>query len=106
LDRAAAVLNAFRSNYAGHQLQPEVTKKIAYVYKEAGKLALAAAEYERIETESKDEAVRREALQLAADLYVDAKETDKAMLVYRRYVSYFPKPLEPALETRNKIAMC
>lgn len=102
--RAAEVLNAFRSNHAGHQLQPEVTKKIAYVYKEAGKLALAAAEYERIETESRDVAVRREALQLAADLYVDAKDTEKAMQVYRRYVSYFPKPLELALETRNKIA--
>jgi tetratricopeptide (TPR) repeat protein len=103
-DRAAEVLTAFRSNYAGHKLQPEVTKKIAYVYKEAGKLAMAAAEYERIETETQDVAVRREALQLAADLYVDAKDTDKAMLVYRRYVNYFPKPLEPALETRNKIA--
>jgi tetratricopeptide (TPR) repeat protein len=102
--RATEVLTSFRSNYAGHQLQPEVTKKIAYVYKEAGKLSLAAAEYERIETETKDVEVRREALQLAADLYVDAKETDKAMQVYRRYVSYFPKPLEPALETRNKIA--
>jgi len=103
-DRAAEVLILFRSNYAGHKLQPDVTKKIAYVYKEAGKLVLAAAEYERIETESQDVAVRREALQLAADLYVDAKETDKAMQVYRRYVSYFPKPLELALETRNKIA--
>lgn len=103
-DRAAEVLKSFRSNYAGHKLQPDVTKKIAYVYKEAGKLALAAAEYERIETESQDVAVRREALQLAADLYVDAKETDKAMIVYRRYVNYFPKPLEFALETRNKIA--
>lgn len=103
-DRAAEVLNAFRKNYVGHALQPDVTKKIAYVYKEAGKLSLAAAEYERIETETQDVAVRREALQLAADLYVDAKETDKAMQVYRRYVSYFPKPLEPVLETRNKIA--
>lgn len=103
-DRAAEVLTSFRSSYPGHKLQPDVTKKIAYVYKEAGKLALAAAEYERIETETQDVAVRREALQLAADLYVDAKETDKAMQVYRRYVSYFPKPLEPALETRNKIA--
>jgi len=103
-NRATEVLISFRSNYVGHKLQPDVTKKIAYVYKEAGKLALAAAEYERIETETQDVAVRREALQLAADLYVDAKETDKAMLVYRRYVSYFPKPLEPALETRNKIA--
>lgn len=103
-DRAAEVLTSFRSNYPGNKLLPDVTKKIAYVYKEAGKLAQAAAEYERIETETQDVAVRREALQLAADLYVDAKDTDKAMLVYRRYVSYFPKPLEPALETRNKIA--
>lgn len=103
-DGATEVLIAFRSNYVGHQLQPEVTKKIAYVYKEAGKLALAAAEYERIETETKDVELRREALQLAADLYVDAKETDKALGVYRRYVAYFPKPLEPALETRHKIA--
>lgn len=103
-ERATEVLLAFRANFAGHQLQPEVTKKIAYVYKESGKLALAAAEYERIETETKDVEIRREALQLAADLYVDAKETDKALQVYRRYVNYFPKPLEPALETRNKIA--
>ncbi len=103
-DKAAEVLTSFRSSYVGHKLQPEVTKKIAYVYKEAGRLAMAAAEYERIETETQDVAVRREALQLAADLYVDAKETDKAMQVYQRYVNYFPKPLEPALETRNKIA--
>lgn len=103
-DKAAEVLTSFRGNYVGHKLQPEITKKIAYVYREAGKLAMAAAEYERIETETKDVAVRREALQLAADLYVDAKETDKAMQVYQRYVNYFPKPLEPALETRNKIA--
>ncbi|HEY6095426.1 MAG TPA: tetratricopeptide repeat protein [Gallionellaceae bacterium] len=103
-DRAADVLTSFRSNYVGHKLQPEVTEKIAYVYKEAGKLAMAAAEYERIETESQDVAVRREALQTAASLYVEAKDTDKAMQVYRRYVNYFPKPLEPALETRNKIA--
>jgi outer membrane protein assembly factor BamD (BamD/ComL family) len=103
-DRAAEVLTAFRTDYPGHKLQPDVTKKIAYVYKVAGKLALAAAEYERIETETQDVAVRREALQLAADLYVDAKQTDKAMQVYQRYVSYFPKPLGTALETRNKIA--
>jgi len=103
-DRAADVLLAFRKNYPGNQLQPEVTKKIAYVYQEAGKLSLAAAEYERIETESKDDEVRREALQIAADLYVKANEQEKALQVYRRYVGYFPHPVEQALETRQKIA--
>ena len=103
-DRAAEVLLSFRKNYPGHALQPEVTKKIAHVYQEAGKLALAAAEYERIETETKDEGIRREALQLAADLYTKANEQDKALVVYRRFVAYFPHPVEEAVETRNKIA--
>lgn len=103
-DRAAEVLLSFRKNYPGHELQPEVTKKVAHVYQEAGKLALAAAEYERIETETKDEGVRREALQLAADLYTKANEQDRALQVYRRFVAYFPHPVEEAVETRNKIA--
>ncbi len=103
-DQAIAVLHAFRKDHPGHKLQPEITKKMALVYKEAGKLAIAAAEYERIEKESKDDEVRRGALLLAADLYEQAKETDRALEVYRRYVAYFPKPLELALESRHKIA--
>jgi tetratricopeptide (TPR) repeat protein len=103
-DRAAEVLSAFRDSFPRHTLQPEVTKKMAFVYREAGKLALAAAEYERIETESKDVEVRSAALQLAGDLYVQAKETDKALAVYRRYLGYFPKPLDIAIENRFKIA--
>jgi hypothetical protein len=77
---------------------------VAYVYREAGKLALAAAEYERTESESKDAEVRTAALQLAGDLYVQANEADKAVAVYRRYVASFPKPLDVAIETRFKIA--
>jgi cellulose synthase operon protein C len=103
-DKAIDVLQAFRRNYPEHKLQPEVTKKMALAYKEAGKLAVAAAEYERIEKESKDDEVRRGALLLAADLYEQAKETDRALAVYRRYVAYFPKPLDLALESRHKIA--
>lgn len=103
-DQAVHVLQAFRKTYPDHKLQPEVTKKIALAYKEAGKLAVAAAEYERIEKESKDDEVRRAALLLAADLYEQARESDRALDVYRRYVSYFPKPLELSLESRQKIA--
>jgi TolA-binding protein len=103
-DKAIEVLQAFRKAYPGHTLQPEVTKKIAFVYKEAGKLSLAAAEYEHVEKESKDEQVRRGALLMAADLYEQAHEATHALDVYRRYVTYFPKPLELALESRYKIA--
>ena len=103
-DQAAAVLNNFRSSFPEHALQAEATKKIAYVYKQNSQFLLAAREYERIETESTDDDVRRDALQIAADLYAQEDNTVKALEVYRRYVDYFPQPLELNLETRNNIA--
>lgn len=102
--RAIEVLQAFRKNYPSSELQPEVTKKIALAHKEAGQLAAAAAEYERVETETKDDEQRRGALELAAELHEQAGENARALAVYRRYVEYFPKPLELAVETRHKIA--
>ena len=103
-DGAAAVLRAFRTSFPGHELQPEVTKRIAFVYREAGNLALAAAEYERIETESSDAEVRRGALLVAAELYEEGKLLDRAIQVYQRYLGYFPRPLEPAVEARQSLA--
>jgi TolA-binding protein len=101
---AVEVLQRFRKNYPGNELQPEVTKKIAFALKEGGNPALAAAEYERVETETKDDELRRGALALAAELYEQAGQSTGALRVYRRYVEYFPKPLELAIETRHKIA--
>ncbi len=103
-DEAAAVLTAFRENFPGHELQPEATKKIAYVYKEDGRISLAAREYERIEVESSDDAVRRDALLTAAELYARDGNSGKALDVYRRYVAYFPEPVEPNLEARSNVA--
>ncbi len=101
---AAAVLVGFRDLFPGHPLQPEVTKKIAYVYREDGQHSLAADEYERIERESQDDEVRREALLIAAELHEKVGNQARMLVVYRRYVDYFPHPVEPNLETRSKIA--
>ena len=101
---AATVLTGFRELFPGHELQPEVTRKIAYVYREDGKLPLAAGEYERVETEFKDEEVRRGALMLAAELHQQTGNTRQALAVYRRFIGYFPRPVEVNLEMRNKIA--
>jgi tetratricopeptide (TPR) repeat protein len=103
-DKAATVLQRFRKAFPDNKLQPEVTKKLAYIYKENKQLSAAAEEYERIERESKDDAIRREALQIAADLHAQDGDQKRALEVYRRYVNYFPQPLEPNLETRHKIA--
>jgi tetratricopeptide (TPR) repeat protein len=101
---AAGVLEAFRSTYPQHKMQGEATRLIARAYRESGQLAHAAAEYERLASESTDEAVRRESLLVAGDLYQQSNAKDKALDAYRRYVNEFPKPLEVALETRFKIA--
>ncbi len=103
-EEAAAVLTDFRNTFPGHELQPEVTKKIAYVYKENGRLSLAAEEYERIEEESTDDEVRREALLVAAELHEKVENRVRALSAYRRYVENFPQPVELNLETRGKIA--
>ena len=102
--RAAAVLADFRSLFPGHALQPEVTRKIAYAYREDGQFSLAADEYERIERESKDDEVRREALLTAGELHEKAGDQVRMLAVYRRYQDSFPRPIEPNLETRDKIA--
>ena len=104
-DAAVNTANSFRKKYPGHQLQPEITKKLAIAYKEAGKLALAAVEYERVAAEAQDLSIRREALATAGDMYYQAKELGKAYPIYLRYVKEFPRPLEYALEIRYKIAL-
>ena len=101
---AAGVLEAFRSTYPKHKMAGEATRLIARAYRESGELSHAAGEYERLASESTDEAVRRESLLVAGDLYQQSNAKDKALDAYQHYVTDFPKPLEPALETRFKIA--
>jgi len=101
---AAEVLSDFRNAFPEHELQPEVTQKLAYIYKEDGRLSMAAGEYERIERESEDDEVRGEALQIAAELYEQDGDSNRALDVYQRYVGNFPEPVELNVETRNKIA--
>ena len=101
---ASSVLVSFRKNYPKHKLQPEVTKKLAFIYQKDGKLLQAAREYERIVRETKDDAIKREALLQAAELYEKKDKLIDALRVYRTYVNAYPRPLEFQLETRNKMA--
>ena len=50
----------------------------------------SAAEFERIETETGDESLKREALEQSAELYVKAESMKDALRVYMKYVSVFP----------------
>ena len=101
---AGEVLEAFRASHPDHELQREVTKQMAFVYRQQGDLTGAAGEYERVAAAAEDREQRREALLLAGPLYQDAGADDRALAVYLRYVAEFPEPIEVAVETRFKIA--
>ncbi len=101
----ATVLEGFRKLYPDNKLNADITKKLAVVYKEDGKYLKSAVEFERIEKENPDnEALRREALSQAAELYEKVDARDSALLVYQKLVKYFPEPIEDAIEVHQKIA--
>ncbi len=101
----ANVLEGLREFYPDNKLNNDITKKLAIVYKEDGKYVKSAAEFERIEKENpEDDALRREALNRAAELYMKADKKNKALRVYTKLVDYFPMPIESTLEIRQKMA--
>ncbi len=101
---AVSVLESFRKTFPDHKLRLEADKQIAHAYQENGQLANAAAEYDSIASRSDDASLRSQALLLAGELYEKSNNRDRALDAYLRYVNGFPKPVETAVETRNKIA--
>jgi tetratricopeptide (TPR) repeat protein len=103
-EAAGRVLEDFRVEFPDHELNGEVTKQLASVYRNAGQLGSSASEYERVALESDDPEIRREAQLLAGDLYEESGAIDAALAAYGRYVEEFPWPIDVAQETRFKMA--
>ncbi len=101
---AADVLEEFRISNPEHELHNDATKQLARVYREDGQLARSAAEHERIALESDDVELSREALLTAGDLYYEAKAIDEAVRVYEQYVQDYPRPIDYAVETQQRLA--
>jgi tetratricopeptide (TPR) repeat protein len=101
---AAAVLDAFRRTHPDHELSRKATKQMAFVYREDGNLAGAAAEYERVAAEAQDPELRSDALLVAGGLYESSELPAKALAVYLNFVREFTEPIERVVETRFKMA--
>ena len=102
--RAASVLEAFRTAHPTSALLPEVDKKLAVVYQGAGKPKEAAAVLDRIKARATETAdVRRDAAWLEVALLEQAKDP-KTAATYEAYVKQYPQPLDPAMESRQKLA--
>ena len=91
-DRAAQVLEAFRSAHPQHELAPEATRKLAVAYLESGRTQQAAIELERVATlDGEDGEIRRTALWQAAELYAGANDRAAATRAYTSYVAALPR---------------
>jgi tetratricopeptide (TPR) repeat protein len=101
---ASDVLEEFRTSHPEHELNAEATKQLAYIYREDGQTKRSAAEHERIAAEATDPVLAREALLTAAELYDEVNVLDDAVRVYEQYVTEYPRPLDLAMEARNRLS--
>ena len=101
---AAGVLEEFRQSHPDHELNPEATKQLAFVYHESGQIKRSASEHERMSAEATDPEFAREALVTAGDLYDQAGALDDALRVYEQYVVTYPLPLDVNMDTRWRMS--
>jgi hypothetical protein len=105
------VLEQFRRANPNHELNAEVTKKLAVGYQQTGRSLEAAAEYDRIAARREETAeIRRSALWQAAELYGAAAKKGQASAVamaandYAAYISQFPQQFDLCIEARQNLA--
>lgn len=103
-EAAIEQLKRFRRTYPKSPLMTDVSDKLAVAYMKAGHTLEAAQEFEALSERKGEEREKREMLWLAAELYEKLDDTPARIRTYRRYVSDFPSPLEPAMEMRWKLA--
>jgi TolA-binding protein len=103
--QATSVLESFRAAHPGHELQGEVTRKLAAAYLQSGRNQDAAHELEAIarDTSGADD-LRRDAALQCATLYEQGGDADGAVRAYQYFVEQFPQPLDPAIDAREHLA--
>ena len=109
--RAIEVLEQFRRANPNHELNAEVTKKLAVGYQQTGRSLEAAAEYDRIAARREETAeIRRSALWQAAELYGAAAKKGQIGAIamaandYAAYISQFPQQFDLCVEARQNLA--
>jgi TolA-binding protein len=101
--QAIDALQDFRSRFAEHPQQAEVTRRLAAAYLAAGRSGAAADEYVRVSDTAATPELRRAALWQAAELYRKAGNRGAAAESFARYVDEFASPVEQAIEARQQL---
>jgi len=104
LEKATALLEAFKQQYPGHKLQSQVSKKLAVLYLQGDNSEKSAVEFERIAQAGEFQPEeRRDALWQAAELYQSTDNEAKVQQLLSLYVKEYPLPLAQAMEARLKL---
>jgi len=105
-DRAITVLRDFRTHYPQSPLTRDIPAKLIPAYEATGQTQMAGAEMLALSQTAQDPEERRSAMIAAAELYEKsgAAGKEKALEIYRNYISRYPEPFEEALEMRYKLA--
>ena len=105
-DKAIAVLRNFRTRYPQHPLSKDIPAKLIPAYEATGQTDMAAAEMLTLSQTASDPEQRRTAMIAAAELYEKSGTAgrERALGIYRDYLSKYPEPFDEALEMRYKLA--
>jgi len=101
---ADQALNLFRSRHPGHRLNRQIPEKLYSAYVQSGQWGRAAAELEHIARLKNQASQQRAVLLKAGALYEKAGQIRQSERIYKVYVKKFPRPLEQAVELRQKLA--
>lgn len=100
---AIQMLEGFQKNHPGHELQKDVSDRLAAVYLESGNTVAAASQLQKIAADKQDPEFQRDAMWQSAELYEKGDALDKAVETYKAYVKKYPQPLTRATEARQKL---
>ena len=103
-DEAIAVLNGFRMDFPEHELADTVPAKLAFAYRETGQWEKAGDELNLMVSMATTPEERRENQQIAAELYDQAGNDDKAIDAWRQYANSHPEPAPVYMEAANRLA--
>lgn len=101
---AIGILEDFRRDHPNHPLAADIPAKMVVAYEEDGQWSKAADELTGIYETSEDEAIKRESLYQAAEMYLKAGDKEKAIQRYRSYANNYPDPFPIAMEARYTLS--
>jgi tetratricopeptide (TPR) repeat protein len=100
---AIRILEQWRKDNPKHELQGDVTRKLAVLYQENNQPLRAAGEFQRVAASEKDPALKREAAWTTATLYQSAGHDRASIQAYQHFIKDFPRPVEQAMEARFQL---